>query len=230
FIFFGIMSHYTNGLGIKREFEEYGTKMRSDNGRGDESPEGELTDGILDQLAKFERAKMAERSRRGKLRKAREGKVIGAHRPRYGFKINETRDGYEVDEEKMQLIRRIFRMVAEGHSFRSLAQTLEREGIPTPKGAKFWDRSFFRTCVLDDIYKPHTFGEVEEAVSPDVAARLDPANLYGLWWFNRKEMKSTQVSEPPRMAGATPRSIASGRSRKRSGSPCPCPTLAFPGR
>ncbi len=32
------------------------------------SPEGELTDGILDQLAKYERAKTAERSRRGKLR------------------------------------------------------------------------------------------------------------------------------------------------------------------
>jgi DNA invertase Pin-like site-specific DNA recombinase len=47
------------------------------NDRGDESPEGELTDGILDQLAKFERAKTAERTRRGKLRKAREGKVVG---------------------------------------------------------------------------------------------------------------------------------------------------------
>ena len=51
------------------EFAEHGTKIRAMNDRGDESPEGELTDGILDQLAKFERAKTAERSRRGKLRK-----------------------------------------------------------------------------------------------------------------------------------------------------------------
>ena len=62
---------------LRQEFEEYGTKMCALNDRGDESPEGELTDGILDQLAKFERAKTAERTRRGKLRKAREGKVVG---------------------------------------------------------------------------------------------------------------------------------------------------------
>src|ERR671921_897817 len=54
---------------LKREFEEYGTKIRALNDRGDDTPEGELTDGILDQLAKFERAKTAERTRRGKLQK-----------------------------------------------------------------------------------------------------------------------------------------------------------------
>src|ERR687890_2814488 len=57
---------------LKREFEEHSCKLQALNDRGDDSPEGELTDGILDQLAKFERAKTAERSRRGKLRKARE--------------------------------------------------------------------------------------------------------------------------------------------------------------
>jgi site-specific DNA recombinase len=61
---------------LRKEFEEYGTKIRTLNDRGDDSPEGELTDGILDQLAKFERAKVAERTRRGKLQKARQGKVI----------------------------------------------------------------------------------------------------------------------------------------------------------
>jgi site-specific DNA recombinase len=180
---------------LRKEFEEHGTKIRALNDRGDESPEGELTDGILDQLGKYECAKIAERSRRGKLRKAREGKVIGAHRPRYGFKLNEARNGYEVDEEKMQLVRRIFGMVAQGDTLRSIARTLDREGVPTPRGAKFWDRSFFRTCVLDDVYKPHRFEEVAQAVTPDVASRLEPTKSYGLWWFNRMEMKSTQVSE-----------------------------------
>jgi len=50
---------------LKREFEEHGAKIRALNDRGDDTPEGELTDGILDQLAKFERAKLIERSRRG---------------------------------------------------------------------------------------------------------------------------------------------------------------------
>jgi site-specific DNA recombinase len=101
---------------LKREFEEHGTKIRAMNDRGGDSPEGELTDGILDQLAKFERAKMTERSRKSKLQKAREGKVIASHTPNYGFKYNATRDGYEVDEEAMQIVRGIIRMIGEGRS------------------------------------------------------------------------------------------------------------------
>jgi Resolvase, N terminal domain len=69
---------------LKREFAEHGTRLAALNDRGDESPEGELTDGILDQLAKYELAKIVERSRRRKLRKAREGKVVAGHTPNYG--------------------------------------------------------------------------------------------------------------------------------------------------
>jgi site-specific DNA recombinase len=101
---------------LRQEFDEHGTKMCALNDRGDESPEGELTDGILDQLAKFERAKTAERTRRGKLRKAREGKVVGTHAARYGFKFNATKDAYEINETEMEAVRRIFYMVgAEGN-------------------------------------------------------------------------------------------------------------------
>jgi hypothetical protein len=42
--------HYLLG----KEFEEHGTKIRALNDRGDDSPEGELTDGILDQLANIQ--------------------------------------------------------------------------------------------------------------------------------------------------------------------------------
>src|SRR5215208_3612994 len=75
---------------LKREFEEYGCKMRTLNDRGDDSPEGELMDGVFDQFAKFERAKTAERTRRGKLRKAQEGKIVAGRRPHYGFEYDET--------------------------------------------------------------------------------------------------------------------------------------------
>src|SRR5918997_573312 len=81
---------------LRQEFEKRGCKISALYDRGDESPEGELTDGILDQLAKFERAKTAERSRRGKLRKAREGRVIANNSVHYGFRYNDARDGYEV--------------------------------------------------------------------------------------------------------------------------------------
>src|SRR5215210_6652477 len=181
---------------LRREFEEHGTKIRALNDRGDDTPEGELTDGILDQLGKYERAKIAERSRRGKLQRAREGKVMAGHRIKYGFKLNATRDGLLVDEDKMRNVRRIFRMVAEGHSLNAVHKAFERERIPTPGGGKRWDRAFFRVAILDDVYKPHTYEEVEELVSPEVAARLERGRLYGIWWYNRLRVRTRQVSEP----------------------------------
>ena len=48
---------------LKREFEEHGCKMRALNDRGDDSPEGELMDGVFDQFAKFERAKTSSTTR-----------------------------------------------------------------------------------------------------------------------------------------------------------------------
>ena len=181
---------------LKREFEEHGTKIHALNDRGDESPEGELTDGILDQLAKYERAKIAERSRRGKLRRAREGKVVATHTPDYGFEYNEVRDNYVVNEEKMRVVRRIFRMVgAEGNSLYSLKKALDRERVPTPKGSRYWGNTFIQRVITDDVYKPHTFEEVSALVSQEVASRLDPAESYGIWWFNRRRRTEKQLSE-----------------------------------
>jgi site-specific DNA recombinase len=89
---------------LRQEFAEHHCALRALNDRGDDSPEGELTDGILDQIARYERAKIAERSRRGKLRKAREGKVIAGPSPDYGFLYNEGRDNYVVDEVTMPVV------------------------------------------------------------------------------------------------------------------------------
>ena len=181
---------------LRREFEEHGTKIRALNDRGDDSPEGELTDGILDQLGKYERAKIAERSRRGKLRKAREGKIIATKRSHYGFRYNASRDGYEVDEETMVVVKRIFRLVGtEGAAIRAVKRAFELEGLPTPEGKKIWGQFFIRGVILDDAYRPHSREEIEKLVvkgqmSADVASRLDSEKRYGIWWFNRRRTKT----------------------------------------
>src|SRR5215203_1608989 len=189
---------------LRREFEEHGTKIRALNDRGDGSPEGELTTGILDQIARYERAKIAERARRGKLRKAREGKVVATKRSHYGFHYNASRDGYEVDEETMAVVKRIIRMVGtEGAAIRAVKRTFEREGLPTPEGKEIWGQLFIREAVRDDAYRPHSREEIEQLVakgqlSAEVASRLDPEKCYGIWWFNRRRTKTYQeaVSGP----------------------------------
>ena len=51
---------------LRQPFGKYGCKLRVLNDRGDDSPEDQLTDVIPDQIACFERLKIAEGSRRGK--------------------------------------------------------------------------------------------------------------------------------------------------------------------
>ncbi len=77
---------------LRKEFEEHGCKLRALNDLGDDSPEGELTDSILDQLATLGRVKLAERTSRGKTRKAKEWH-IGVTTPKYGFRYNDARAG-----------------------------------------------------------------------------------------------------------------------------------------
>jgi site-specific DNA recombinase len=187
---------------LKAEFAEYGTRLVALNAQTDDSPEGELHEGILDQFAAYERNKTAERTRRGKLQKARQGKVIAIHTPNYGFRYNATRDGYEVDEERMAVVRRIIRMIGvEGCTLHAVKRTLEREGVPTPNCGRFWTPKVLRLYVLDDVYRPHSHEELRGMVdagqmTPDVFGRLDPHKSYGIWWFNRRRTRRTQVSEP----------------------------------
>lgn len=181
---------------LREEFGEHGTSLRSLSDRGDDSPEGQLTDGILDQLAKFERAKTTERTRRGKLEKARSGKVVGGHRVNYGFAMNAESNGYEIDELKMANVRRIFSLVGETMvSITSVVRTLNLEGIPGPSGGR-WNTKAVRSFVRDDVYKPHTYEEVSELVSPEALSKLESGKSYGIWWFNRERWHQRRVSEP----------------------------------
>src|SRR5215210_4587888 len=86
------------------EFERFGTRLVALDDWGDDTHEGELLKFLKGWVSKGERLKISERSRRGMLRKAREGKVILPPIPDYGFKANDARDGYIVDETKMPLV------------------------------------------------------------------------------------------------------------------------------
>jgi DNA invertase Pin-like site-specific DNA recombinase len=104
---------------LREAFGKHGCKLRVLTDRGDDCSEGRLTDRILDQIACFERIKIAEGSRRGKLRKAREEKIVALHTPRYGFELDAARDAYKVNEAEMEVVRRIFRMLVRGVYFLS---------------------------------------------------------------------------------------------------------------
>ena len=201
---------------LRREFEEHGTKIRALNDRGDESPEGELTDGILDQLAKYERAKISERTRRGKLQKAREGKVIATMKPPYGFRYNGARDALVVHEAESGVVEEIFRLAAEGHGTKAIQTRLYRRGIPSPTGKEVWHRPVLRRMVLSDTYKPHTREEAAGLVPPAVSGNLEEGEEYGIRWWNRSSQKGRQVSEPTRDGTRRYRRKVASSERPRS--------------
>src|SRR5215204_6578542 len=163
---------------LRREFEEHGTKIRALNDRGDDSPEGELTDGVLDQLAKYERAKFTERSRRGKLQKARQGKIIATMKPPYGYRYNEARDALVIHEPERRVVERIFRLAADGHGTKAIQTRLYREGVPSPTGKELWHRPVLKRMVLSDTYKPHTYEETLELVPERAVAYLQKEKSY----------------------------------------------------
>jgi site-specific DNA recombinase len=204
---------------LKREFEEHCTKVRALNDRGDESPEGELTDGILDQLAKFERAKTAERSRRGKLQKARQGKLVAGPRPNFGFRYNDARDNYVVDEEQMGVVRRIFREVgAEGRTLYSVKTDLDMEGVAPPSGGRFWSLKYIRDRINDDLYKPHTFEEVSALVLRKSRSGSTPLSATGCGGSTAGATRSfTSPGAAPGADGATAARAGSRRSLGVSG-------------
>ena len=67
--------------------------------------------------------------RRGKRSKAKQGKLVACPQSDYGFRYNEARDGYEVDEVRMAVMRRIFHMVGvERTTLNAVARRMEAEG------------------------------------------------------------------------------------------------------
>ncbi|MGI8539394.1 MAG: recombinase zinc beta ribbon domain-containing protein, partial [Rubrobacteraceae bacterium] len=154
----------------------------------------------LDQLAKFERAKTSERTRRGRLKKAREGKVVGAApRAHYGFRFNEARDNYLVDGEEAAVARRIFEMAAEEKmGMRTIAAELTRGGVASPNGKRNkwneWNATTVRDIIRDDAYKPHSKAEIASLVSLEVAAGLTEAS-YGIVWYGQRKTSVEQVAE-----------------------------------
>ena len=201
---------------LGREFARHGAKVRALDDRDAGFPRDEPAGGILGRPAGFESSRIAERSGRGKLQKAREGRVVGGHPVNYGFRMNATGDGYKVDEERMPVVRRLMGLVAEGHALTAVARGLEADGIPSPRGGR-WNTRAVRAFVLDDVYRPHTHREIAALVLPEVSRRLDPERCYGVWWYNRERWRRSRISVPdPSGAGRLYRWRVSSSPRPRS--------------
>jgi hypothetical protein len=96
----------------------------------------------------------------------------------------------------MRIVRRNFVHVSAGETLNSIKRKLE--GVSPPmnghRGGVYWTPSFLRNLILDDVYRPHVYSEIAAMVAPEVAARLDESQSYGVFWFNRTRTTRKKVS------------------------------------
>ena len=124
----------------------------------DASPESNLLLQMQGMIAEYERAKILERTRRGRRFNARQGRVsVLSHAP-YGYRYVSKHQGdgearYEVVEDEARLVRELFGWVAlEGLSLAAVARRLAERNVRTRKGLKRWDIATLRGILVNPAY------------------------------------------------------------------------------
>ncbi len=123
-----------------------------------DSPEDALLLQLQGMFAEYERAKMLERSRRGKRHRARAGAVSVLSRAPFGYRYVSREAGggearYDIDEDAAGVVRQVFAWV--GQERRTLAGVCRRlleAGIPSPTGRTHWSRAMVHTLLLNPAY------------------------------------------------------------------------------
>src|SRR5438445_7369698 len=96
------------------------------------TPEDELLRQFQGMIAEYERAQIRERTRRGKLHRARTGhQAVMAGAP-YGYRFVRTEGYWEIDEIQAEVVCEVFRRYTEeDESIAALARWLTEQGIRT---------------------------------------------------------------------------------------------------
>eukprot|EP00913_Durusdinium_trenchii_P005631 g5249.t1 len=143
--------------------------------RHDDSPEGEMLLQMQGMFAEYERAKILERSRRGRRYAARQGKIsVLGHAP-YGYRyVPKDESGeaqYRVVLDEARIVKQIFEWVGlEGLSLRQTARRLTKQGVPTATGKARWDQSTVRGMLKNTAYKGSAgFGKTRMVPRPSRA-------------------------------------------------------------
>ena len=133
------------------------------------TPEDELLRQFQGMIAEYERAQIAERTRRGKLHRARGGSQAVMSGAPYGYRYVKKSDHmegfWEIDEAQAQVVRDVFdRYVTDGVSIGELARWLTERGVQTKTGKTRWDRSTIWAMLRNPAYRGQAaFGKTKTA-------------------------------------------------------------------
>ena len=122
------------------------------------TPEDQLLLQFQGMIAEYERAQIAERSRRGKRHKAQQGVVNVLSAAPYGYRYVRKSDTsaayYEVLEAEAKIVRLVFETYTQqGVSINAIARLLNERQIPTRTAKTQWERSTVRGMLRNPAYE-----------------------------------------------------------------------------
>lgn len=147
---------YSHQLILLEEFRKSGVKIcfLKDNPSTD-TPEGVMFNHFQGIFAEYERSLILDRSRRGRLFKAKQGNPSILPSVSYGYKKvkNGQNTVIEIVEDQENVVKKIFRMyVCDKISLSQIARILSSEGIKSPKGLPSWDVTTIRNILKNPSY------------------------------------------------------------------------------
>jgi site-specific DNA recombinase len=163
------------------------------------SPEDDLLLQVQGMVAEYERAKILERSRRGKRHAASRGSVNVLSGAPYGYRyINKHEGGgeasYQVVFEQARVVRQIFEWVGRDcFSIGEVCRHLARKGIASPRGKHYWDRTTVWGILKNPAYKGSAafgktrIGEMRPRLRPQRGQAEQPRRAYSVYDVPREE-------------------------------------------
>lgn len=141
---------------ILDELARHGVEVRFLDSPPLDDPQAKLLHQVQGIIAEYERSKIAERNRRGKLYRARAGEIPFGLVP-YGYRRagsgHEGPSRLEVYEPEATVVRRIFKDFVGGKSLRQLVLELHRDGVRSPRGRPMWTTSQLYKLLHNPAYR-----------------------------------------------------------------------------
>ena len=140
------------------EFRRAGAEMVFLNRTIGDTAEDNLLLQVQGIIAEYERSKILERVRRGRLHAARSGSVSALTGAPFGYRYICREQGggvarFEVVEDEAEIVRRIFAWVAVDRlSLREVGRRLRQMGIKSPRGLAHWGGTTIRDVLNNPAY------------------------------------------------------------------------------
>lgn len=149
---------YAHQVLLIDEFRRAGTEVVFLNHPIGGSAEDDLLLQVQGVIAEYERAKILERSRRGRRHAAQSGSVSALTGAPYGYRYVSRGQGdgearFEVVESEVHIVRLIFAWIGlDRMSLRAVCRRLQQMGCQTRRGSTYWHASTIRGMVNNPAY------------------------------------------------------------------------------